>query len=110
MGAPQPLPGIKARQAPEPHFRDGPVLRAVCVPLRKRRDTMDRGEGWRGVIYRYVLHLEDTEARRTIRWTFTHPIAESHVVDLPTFGRWYVTRVLTEDANGAGVAYCTPAE
>lgn len=62
------------------------------------------------MIYRYVLHLEDTEARRTIRWTFTHPIAESHVVDLPTFGRWYVTRVLTEDANGAGVAYCTPAE
>jgi len=62
------------------------------------------------VIYRYVLHLEGEQARRTIRWMFAHPIAESHVIDLPMFGRWCVTRVLTEDASGAGVAYCTPAD
>jgi hypothetical protein len=62
------------------------------------------------VIYRYILHLENGEAPRTLRWTFAHPIAEANVIDLPTFGRWYVTRVVTEDASGAGVAYCTPAQ
>lgn len=62
------------------------------------------------MIYRYVLHLEEPEARRTVRWTFAHPIFESHVIDLPTLGRWYVSRLVAEDATGAGVAYCTPAE
>jgi hypothetical protein len=61
-------------------------------------------------IYRYVLHLEGEEAGRTVRWTFAHPIAESHTINLPMFGRSYVTRVVTEDASGAGVAYCTPIE
>lgn len=88
--------------------RPGPPGRLRSSAEAKGHDRSRRRVA--SVIYRYVLHLEDTEARRTIRWTFTHPIAESHVVDLPTFGRWYVTRVLTEDANGAGVAYCTPAE
>jgi hypothetical protein len=61
------------------------------------------------VIYRYVLHLEGDDDRRTLRWTFTHPIAESHVIELPTLGRWYVTRVVTGDVGGGAVAYCTPA-
>jgi hypothetical protein len=72
--------------------------------LRMRlRAFVSRGHDWQqalmlavtpeateGVIYRCVLHLEGAQARRTIRWTFAHPIAESHV--------------------GAGVAYCTPLE
>jgi hypothetical protein len=61
------------------------------------------------MVYRYVLHLEADDGMRTIRWTFTHPISESHVIDLPTFGRWFVARVVTGDASGAGVVYCTPA-
>jgi hypothetical protein len=61
------------------------------------------------LIYRYVLHLEGNDARRTIRWTFAHPIAESHIINLPTFGRWYVSRLIRQDATGAGVAYCSPA-
>ncbi len=60
------------------------------------------------MVFRYVLYL-DGETRRTIRWTFTHPISESHVIELPTFGRWYVDRVLSQDTGGAGVVYCTPA-
>ena len=60
------------------------------------------------MIYRYVLHLEADDGRRTIQWTFAHPIAEAHIINLPTFGRWYVSRLISPDTAGAGVAYCTP--
>ena len=60
------------------------------------------------MIFRYVLYL-DGEIRRTIRWTFVHPLSESEVIDLPTFGRWRVARVVREDKGGAGIVYCTPA-
>lgn len=59
------------------------------------------------MIYRYVLHLESSNGRRTIRWTFTHPISECETIEIPTLGRWYVSRVVTEDGSDSGVLYCT---
>jgi hypothetical protein len=73
-----------------------------------RREALE--QNGTAVFYRYLLHLEDGESRRTIRWTFSHAITESQIVELPTFGRWYVARVVTDDAAGAGVVYCTPLE
>jgi hypothetical protein len=64
-----------------------------------------------GVIYRYVLHLESASARRTIRWTFAHPVSEGETIELPTFGRWHVARAVTDsEIAGAGVLYCTPLD
>jgi hypothetical protein len=60
------------------------------------------------VIYRYVIHLEDGESHRTVRWTFAHPVAEDEVIELPTFGRWHVTQALLDERPGAGVLYCEP--
>ena len=59
------------------------------------------------MIYRYVLHLESSNGRRMIRWTYTHPIFESETIEIPTLGRWYVSRVVTEDGYDSGVLYCT---
>jgi hypothetical protein len=62
------------------------------------------------VIYRYVLHLDSVEGRRTLRWTFVHPVLQNEEIELPTFGRWYVSRAVTEEGPApAGVLYCTPA-
>ena len=62
------------------------------------------------MIYRYVLHLDSAEGRRTLRWTFAHPVSEHEDIELPTFGRWHVTRAVTDEgAEAAGVLNCTPA-
>jgi hypothetical protein len=61
------------------------------------------------LIYRYVLHLDSAEGRRTLRWTFAHPVLEHEEIEIPTFGRWYVSRALTDEGPAAGVLYCTPA-
>jgi hypothetical protein len=60
------------------------------------------------VIYRYLLQLEGHDRVRNVRWTFAHPVAETDVVELPTFGRWYVERAVTTDEPGAGMLYCKP--
>jgi hypothetical protein len=63
------------------------------------------------MIYRYVLHLESDSARRTIRWMFAHPVAAGEAIELPTFGRWYVARAVSEpETAGSGVLYCTPLD
>ena len=59
------------------------------------------------MIYGYILHLESSNGRRTIRWTFTHSISESEIIEIPTLGRWYVSRVVIEDGSDSGVLYCT---
>jgi hypothetical protein len=62
------------------------------------------------VIYRYVLHLDCAESRRTLRWMFAHPVLEHEEIELPMFGRWYVSRAVTDEGpTAAGVLYCTPA-
>jgi hypothetical protein len=62
----------------------------------------------RAVMYRYVLHLDSEEGRRTVRWTFVHPVLEQEEIELPMFGRWYVSRAVTDEGPAAGVLYCTP--
>jgi hypothetical protein len=61
------------------------------------------------LIYRYVLHLEAPDGRHTLRWTFTHPVTESQTLEIPTFGRWYVERAVTDSEPNSGVLYCKPA-
>jgi hypothetical protein len=61
------------------------------------------------VIYRYVLHLESPEGPRTLRWMFAHPVAEHDEIELPLFGRWQVSRVVTDEGL-AGVLYCIPVD
>ena len=61
------------------------------------------------VIYRYVLHLDSAEGRRTLRWTFAHPVLEHEEIELPTFGRWYVSRAVTGEGPASGILYCTVA-
>ena len=71
-------------------------------------------QAWRSspsaVIYRYVLHLESADGRRTVRWTFAHAVGETETIELPLFGSWYVVRAVTDDVPGAGVLYCRPVD
>lgn len=62
------------------------------------------------MIYRYVLHLEPPDGpKRSIRWTFTHPVNENDVIDLPTLGTWQVKRAVSGGTGDAGFLFCEPA-
>ena len=76
---------------------------AAKVTPRPRRSVRS------AVIYRYVLHLESAEGRRTVRWTFAHAVGETETIELPLFGSWTVVRAITDDDPGAGVLYGRPA-
>jgi len=87
-------------------FHDGfcterTTAKVCCLERRSVRSA---------VIYRYVLHLESAEGRRTVRWTFAHAVGETQTIELPLFGSWYVVRAVTDDDPGAGVLYCRPAD
>jgi hypothetical protein len=87
-------------------FHDGfwlerTTAKVCCLERRSVRSA---------VIYRYVLHLESAEGRRTVRWTFAHAVGETETIELPLFGSWYVVRAVTDDDPGAGVLYCRPAD
>jgi hypothetical protein len=82
---------------------------AAKLTRSARRERPRIAELQQAVIYRYVLHLDSAEGRRTLRWTFAQPVLAHEEIELPTFGRWYVSRAVTDEGPTHGVLYCTPA-